>query len=109
MIKNITVSSKISSGEKSYKYFIGNLHDGFKVKPLHMLPKPSACVKRYHDKLNRLFSVWRCDLLQKYNTIWDKVRADVKKELDSGHFYNRKCLKTKVKSYGDEVTDFYDK
>ena len=40
------------------------------------------------------------DLLEKYNSIWEKVSTDIKKE-----FY----LITKIKSYGDEVTDFYDK
>ena len=38
-----------SSGEKSYKYFIDNLYDGYKVKPLHiMLLKLSAHVKCYN-------------------------------------------------------------
>ena len=49
------------------------------------------------------------DLLEKYNTIWDKVSADIKNELDSEPVYNKEFLKTKIKSYGDEVTDFYDK
>ena len=49
------------------------------------------------------------DLLEKYNTIWDKVSADIKSELDSEPVYNKEFLKTKIKSYGDEVTDFYDK
>ena len=40
------------------------------------------------------------NLLEKYNSIWEKVSTDIKKE-----FY----LITKIKSYGDEVTDFYDK
>ena len=50
-------------------------------------------------------------MLEKYNTIWDKVSADIKKEFDSGSDYNKKnYLKTKIKiSHGDEVTDFYDK
>ena len=47
-------------------------------------------------------------LLEKYNTIWDKARADMKKELDSEPVHNKEFLKTKIKSYGDEVTDFYD-
>ena len=47
------------------------------------------------------------DLLGKYNTIWDKVSA--KKEFDSDPVYNKDYLKTKIKSHGDEVTDFYDK
>ena len=49
------------------------------------------------------------DLLGKYNTIWDKVSADIKKEFDSQPVYNKVYLKTKIKFYGDEVTDFYDK
>ena len=49
------------------------------------------------------------DLLEKYNTICDKVRADIKKEFDSKPVYNNKLLKTKIKSYGDEATDFHNK
>ena len=49
------------------------------------------------------------DLLGKYNTIWDKVSADTKKDFDKKPFYNKKFLKTEIKSYGDEVIDFYDK
>ena len=29
--------------------------------------------------------------------------------MDSKHDYNKNFLKTKIRSYGDEVTDFYDK
>ena len=48
------------------------------------------------------------DLLEKQNTIWNKVRADIKKESDSEPVYIKSFLKTKIKSHGDEVTDFYD-
>ena len=48
------------------------------------------------------------NLLKKYNTIQDKVRADIEKEFDSEPVYNKIYLKTKIKSYGGEVTDFYD-
>ena len=49
------------------------------------------------------------DLLKKYNTFWDKVSAGIKKEFDSQSVYNNAFLKTKIKSQGDEVTDFYNK
>ena len=49
------------------------------------------------------------DLLEKYNIIWDKVSADIKTEFDSKPLYNKEFLKTKIKSHGDEVIDFYDK
>ena len=48
-------------------------------------------------------------LLEKYNTIWDKVNSDIKKESDSEPVYNKEFLKTIIKSHDDEVTDFYDK
>ena len=44
------------------------------------------------------------DLLEKNNTIWDNVSADIKKEFDREPIYNKKFLKTKLKSRGDEVT-----
>ena len=48
------------------------------------------------------------DLLEKY-TIWDKVSTDIKKEFDSEPVYSKEYLKTKIKSHGNEATDFYDK
>ena len=49
------------------------------------------------------------DLFEKYNTIWHKFSADIKKQFDSEPVYNKKFLKTKVKSHGVGVTDFFDK
>ena len=46
--------------------------------------------------------------LEKY-IILDKVSADVNKEFDKEHVYNKKFLTTKIKYYDDEVTDFFDK
>ena len=84
-IEKLFVSSKMSPGEKNYKYFIGYLHNDHKANPLHiMLPKISAYVKSYNGKTK-----WMCflieddDLLEKYNAIWDKFIADIKKKIDS--------------------------
>ena len=60
-----------------------------------MLPKTSAYVKSYNGQTKWMyFLIEDDDLLEKYNTIWDKVSADIKKEL---------FLKTKIKFRGDEV------
>ena len=48
------------------------------------------------------------DLLSKYNTICDKVRADIKKKLIAS-LSMIKNLKTNIESYVDEVTNFYGK
>ena len=41
--------------------------------------------------------------------IWDKVVTDIKKEFNGQPVYNKKFLKTKIKSHSDETTDFQDK
>ena len=46
------------------------------------------------------------DLLKKYNTIWGNI-SDL--SWSSEPAYNKEFLKTKIKSHGDEVTDFYGK
>ena len=75
-----------------------------------MLPKTSAYVKSYAGQTKWMYCLIEDDeLLEKYNTIWDKVSADIRKEFDSEPVYNKNYLKTKIKSHGDEVTDFYDK
>ena len=86
------VSSKISSGEKNYKYFTGYLYNDYEVKSLHiMLPKTSAYIKIYHGQTKCMYFLIENDgLLEKYNTIWDKVSADVKKEFDGEPVYNKK-------------------
>ena len=55
------------------------------------------------------FLIKNDDLLETYNTIWDKVSTDVKKEFNSDPIYKKNFLKTKIKSYGDEATDIYEK
>ena len=50
-IEKVLVSKKISFGEKNYKYFIGYLYNGIKVKPLNkMLPKTSTYLKSYDEQ-----------------------------------------------------------
>ena len=102
-------SNKISFDEKNHKYFIGYLYDNHKVKLLHiMLPKTSAYVKFYDGQTKCMYFLIKYDdFLEIYNTIWDKVSADIKKEFDSEPVYN--YLKTNIKSHGNEATDFYDK
>ena len=106
-LKEVLVSKKISSGEINCKCF-GYLCNDHKVKPLHiMLPKVISYVKRYNEQTKWMnFLIEDDDLLQKYNTIWDKVSADIKKEFDSKHVYNKEFLKTKIKSHSDEATYF---
>ena len=56
------------------------MHNDHKVKPLHiMLPKTSAYVKRYDGQTKWMyFWIEDDDLLEKDNTIWNKVKANIK-------------------------------
>ena len=67
------------------------------MKPLHiMLPKTRTYVKRYDGQTKWMyFLIEDDDLLEKYNTIWDKVNADIKKEFDSKPVYNKNFWKPK--------------
>ena len=87
------------------------MYNDSKVKPLHIvLPETSAYVKSYDGQTKWMyFLIEDDDLLKKYNAVWDKVITDIKKKIDSKPIYNKGFLKAKIKSYGDEVTDFYDK
>ena len=47
-----------------------------------MLPKTRAYLKIYDVQTKWIyFSIKDDDLLEKYNTIWDKVTADIKKRI----------------------------
>ena len=87
------------------------LHNNFKVKPSHvMILKTSVYVKSYDGQTKWVyFLIEDNDLLDKHNTIWDKVISDIIKEFDSEPVHNKNFLKTEIKSHGDEVTDFLDK
>ena len=74
-----------------------------------MLPKKSTYVKSYDGQTKWMYFLIEDDnLSKKYNIIWDKVIAAIKKEQDSKQFH-KEFLKTKRTSNGDEVTDFYEK
>ena len=66
-----------------------------------MLPKTSAYVKSNDEQTKwTYFFIEDYDLLKKYNTIWDKVNPDIKKEFDSESVYSKEFLKTEIKSQG---------
>ena len=72
-VENASVSSKISAGEKSYKYFIGYFDDN-EIKPLHiMVPKTSAYVKSYDGQIKWMY------FCLKIITYWENITLFGKK------------------------------
>ena len=67
------------------------MYNDYKVTQLHIiLPKTSAYVKIYDGQTQWMyFLIEDDDLLKKYNNIWDKVSADIKKEFDTVPVYNK--------------------
>ena len=63
-----------------------------------MMMELNECIFSFEDE----------KLLKKYNVIWNKVSNSMKKEFDSELIHDKTFLKTKIKSYGDKVTDFHD-
>ena len=64
-------------------YNIGYLYNDNKVKSLNiMLPETSAYVKSYDGQTKQMyFLIEGDDLLEKYNTILDKVSANIRKRI----------------------------
>ena len=74
-----------------------------------MLPNTNVYVKIYDGQIKWMyFWIEDDDLLQKYNIISEKISTDIKKEFDIEPVDTKIVLKTKIKSHGDEVTDFCD-
>ena len=89
-IEKVLVSNKISFSDKisiNEKTISTLLVTCIMINPLYiMFPKTIIiCINKWI-----YFLIEDDDLLENYNTIWDKVSADIKKEFDSEPVYNKK-------------------
>ena len=75
------------------------MYNDNKVKQLHiMLPKTSAYVKSCDGQIKWIyFLIEDDDLLEKCNTIWNKVSPDIKKEFDVEHVYDKNFFENQNK------------
>ena len=79
-IEKVLVSNKTFFSEKNCKCFIGYLYNDNKVKPVNIMhPKTSAYVKGYDGQTKWMYFLIEDD--EKYNTIWDKVSANMKNRI----------------------------
>ena len=79
-VYNKHVSTMVSSGEKTYKHFIGYKDDnGYKIKSLRIiLPKKSAYVKSYDGENKWMnFLIKDAEFLKEYTDIWIKVSNSI--------------------------------
>ena len=97
--------------QKKIKYFVVCKDDDHKINPLCIIfLKASAYVKGYDGETKWMYFFVKDDeLLEKYNSIWNKVNNRIKEKLDCEPIYNNIFFKIKIRSYGDEATDLHDK
>ena len=76
-----------------------------------MLPKTSAYVKSFDGQIKWMYFLIEDDddLLEKYVLSWIKSVLISKRNFYNKPLYDKNFLKTKIKSHGDKVTNFYDK
>ena len=67
-VEKVLVSNKISLGEINYKFFIGYLYNGHKIKPLNIMLAKTSTYKKSYDGQTRwmYFLIEDDDLLEKY-------------------------------------------
>ena len=82
-IEKVLVPKKSFGKTKNQKYFIGYLYNDQKVKRLQIMPPEiSASVISFDGQTKWMYFLIEDDgLLEKYNTIWDKVNTDIKDKL----------------------------
>ena len=68
--------------------------------------------KKFKFNLTMSFEISNKQLFRKYNQIWKRTEKLLKLKFDSKPVYgdDEKCIKTKIKTYGDSViTHFHSK
>ena len=74
-----------------------------------MPPKTSGYVNIFDGQNKWMYSFNKGNLLGKHNVVWNKINDDTINYWIVSLSTIKNFLKTKIKSYGDEVTAFYDK
>ena len=86
------------------KYIIGYSDDV--IRPIHIfLPQMIGYVKCFDD--NKTMSFLADDtkeFLKEYSKVWGKIRDLIGKKFDSEPVYGDKYIKTKIKSYNNDIT-----
>ena len=100
-----------SSCEKNYKHFINYKDDDHRIKPLRiMLLRTSAYVKCCNGETKWMSFLLKMMSYQEHIIIFGiNPAAVLKKNLIANPSTIKKNLKTKIRSYGNEATDFHDK
>ena len=97
--------------QNNYNYLIGYLCSDYKVKPRHIMLQKTSMYHESYDNQTKWMQVLieDYDLLKNYNDIWNKVNADIKKELDRFCLEKKTNNNSKPKSDYDKAIHFHNK
>ena len=102
-INKILISKPESYGKKNAKKYIIGYNDDV-IRPLHiLLPKMTICVKYFDDDKTISFLADDKELLKEYVKVWKKIRDLISKEFYAEPVYSDKYIKTKIKSYNNDI------
>ena len=107
-INKILISEPESYGQKNAKkYIIG--YSVNVIKPLRiLLLQMIGYVKCFDDNKTMSFVADDKELLKEYTKVWEKIRDLICKKIDSEPIYGDKYIKTKIKSYNNDIrTNFH--
>ena len=63
----------------------------------------TACARNFDEIKCMFFFIEDCEMLEKYNKIWENVGNSIKKVFDSKLIDNEQYLKTKIKPYVGKI------
>ena len=103
-VDQIVVSDKFKHSDDGFKYFIG-YKEGEIVKPLCIiLPQMSGYIKYFENGgKNMSFLIKNDRVLNKYNTIWDKIKETLNIKFHSMPVYDEKYIKAKVREFNGVI------
>ena len=99
----ILISKPESYGKKNAKlYIIG--YDDDVIRSIHIfLPQMIGYVKCFHGNRTMSFLVADKEILKEYTKVWEKITDLIGKEFDAEPVYEDKYIKTKIKSYNNDI------
>ena len=113
-IKDIDVSKTLVSKPESYgkmnaKNYIIGYNDDI-IRPLHIFfLQMNGYFKCFDDNMTMSFLANDKEFFKKYIKLWGKIKDLIGKKFDSKPIYNDNYIKTKIKSYNNDIrTNFRD-
>ena len=106
-ISKILVSKPESYGKMNARKYITGYNDNV-IRPLHIIfPQMNGYFKCFDDKMTMSFLANDKEFFKKYTKLWGKVKDLIGKTFDSEPIYNDNYIKTKIKSYNNDIRTIF--